>query len=100
MRCAGRRHGTGNVRRRRPSNVPTATVADSCWMKSLGRSSSAGLAFIGAWPIESGHRNIQKAKIDGKLRAMMNEVVEDHAPDTRDARHSKNRRATREQGPA
>src|SRR5713101_4503521 len=69
-------------------------------MKNSGRGAGAELAFVSTWAIKRGHRNIQEAEVDGELCAMMNHMVQDHAPDTCHARHGENRLAASKQRPA
>src|SRR5438105_5197446 len=59
----------------------------------------ARLAFIRARTIEAGHRNSDEPEVNRKLRAMMDEMVEAHAANARDARHGEDLLATCQQFP-
>src|SRR5260370_34709399 len=86
------------------SDIGTRRVRTSIRAKDLrplicSGSSRARLSFVRAGAIKSGHGNAEQAVIDGELRAMMNQVVEAHAANTRDTRHGEDFLAAGQQLP-
>src|SRR6266852_8167146 len=86
------------------SDIGTRRVRTSIRAKDLrplicSGSGSAWLGFVRAGAIKSGHGNAEQAVIDSELRAMMNQVVEAHAANTRDTRHGEDFLAAGQQLP-
>ena len=55
-----------------------------------GGSGCIGLSFVSAGTIEPRHRDADQPEINRELRPVMDQVVEAHAADARDARHREN----------
>src|SRR5712692_8113515 len=96
-------HYSAMQRRRlwRQERLPGAENSAPAGMARLVRGGSrrAGLGFVGARTVKARNGNAEQAVIHGKLRAMMNMVVHDHAANTCRARHVKNLLAASEQLP-
>ena len=58
--------------------------------EELGLGGFAGLAFVGAGAVKTGHRDAEQAVVHPELRAVVDEVVHDESADTSDAWHGEN----------
>src|ERR1700722_11640198 len=57
------------------------------------------IAFVCGWTVDRWHWNIVQPEVNAHLRAVMNQMVHDHAPHHCHTRHTKNRLSAAQQCP-